>query len=126
MDTPRSILVIDDNEDLCGALKEALLIEGFDVECAFDGARAIELISQRQFDVILCDVWLPDMFGEFVAKYAQSTLPAARIVVMSAYSDIDPPSHPTWQFLEKPFSTSELVGLLQHPSSSAGVQSQSV
>jgi two-component system response regulator CpxR len=57
------ILVIDDDVELCGLLKQFLQREGFQVECAHEGRSGLELAAQGQVELVVLDVMLPGMDG---------------------------------------------------------------
>jgi CheY-like chemotaxis protein len=59
----QSILVIDDDENLTGAIAEALTEAGYRVICSGNSAEGLLLAQMQQPDVILCDVNLPDAQG---------------------------------------------------------------
>ncbi|MDD3810905.1 MAG: response regulator, partial [Bacteroidales bacterium] len=58
-----SILVIDDERSIRNTLKEVLEYEKHQVELAEDGVIGLEMISNNQYDVILCDIKMPRMDG---------------------------------------------------------------
>lgn len=65
----RKILVIDDEEDFCRALKKALEMKtSFQVLTATQGAEGIQLAKTQKPDVILLDIMMPGMFGTQVAE----------------------------------------------------------
>ena len=57
------ILVVDDEKTLVKGMKFNLENEGYEVECAYDGAAALELAREGRFDLILLDVMMPEMDG---------------------------------------------------------------
>ena len=57
------ILVVDDEKTLVKGMKFNLENEGYEVECAYDGASALELAREGRFDLILLDVMMPEMDG---------------------------------------------------------------
>ena len=57
------ILVVDDEKTLVKGLKFNLENEGYEVECAYDGAAALELAREGRFDLIILDVMMPEMDG---------------------------------------------------------------
>ena len=57
------ILVVDDEKTLVKGMKFNLENEGYEVECAYDGAAALELAREGRFDLIILDVMMPDMNG---------------------------------------------------------------
>jgi len=80
---PVNVLVVEDEESFIDALSVGLQREGFDLSVARDGAEAITLFSQNQFDVVLLDLMLPKVSGLDVCRSirAQSDVP---IIVVSA------------------------------------------
>ena len=57
------ILVVDDERTLVKGIKFNLENEGYEVECAYDGAAAVELAREGKFDLIVLDVMMPEVDG---------------------------------------------------------------
>ena len=57
------ILVVDDEKTLVKGMKFNLENEGYQVECAYDGAAAVELERNGKFDLLILDVMMPEMDG---------------------------------------------------------------
>ena len=57
------ILVVDDEKLLVKGMKFNLENEGYEVECAYDGAAAVELARDGKFDLIILDVMMPEVDG---------------------------------------------------------------
>ena len=57
------ILVVDDDKTLVKGMKFNLENEGYEVECAYDGAAALELAREGRFDLLILDVMMPEMDG---------------------------------------------------------------
>ena len=57
------ILVVDDEKTLVKGIKFNLENEGYEVECAYDGAAALGLAREGRFDLIILDVMMPEMDG---------------------------------------------------------------
>ena len=57
------ILVVDDEKTLVKGIKFNLENEGYQVECAYDGAAAVELARSERFDLIILDVMMPEVDG---------------------------------------------------------------
>ena len=58
------ILVVDDEKLLVKGVKFNLENEGYEVECAYDGAAAVELARNGRFDLIILDVMMPELDGQ--------------------------------------------------------------
>jgi two-component system, sensor histidine kinase len=62
--TPRRrILLVEDNADACATLADILRAEGHDVVCATDGREGLRLALGGHWDVIVCDIGLPELDG---------------------------------------------------------------
>lgn len=82
------ILVIDDERSIRNTLREILSYEKYEVEDAADGITAIELVKNNKYDVILCDIKMPQMDGmEVLEKILPLTL--APIVMISGHGTIE-------------------------------------
>ena len=57
------ILVVDDEKLLVKGIKFNLENEGYQVECAYDGAAAVELAREGQFDLLILDLMMPELDG---------------------------------------------------------------
>ena len=57
------ILVVDDEKLLVKGMKFNLENEGYEVECAYDGATAVELARSNRFNLIILDVMMPELDG---------------------------------------------------------------
>jgi signal transduction histidine kinase/CheY-like chemotaxis protein len=111
------LLVIDDETDICLVLQEALE-RSHDVISTTDAHRALELLAAGpRFDLILCDMRMPEMTGlDFHARLtAQDPAQARRVVLTSggffARPGVPPVVLPS-PLLEKPFTLQQVLSLL--------------
>lgn len=84
----RRVLIIDDEEKLRTLLARIINLEGFDVLQAADCNAALKKIEQNDFDIILCDVRLPDGNGVELAKKIKDTYAIPEIILLTAYGNI--------------------------------------
>lgn len=59
----KTILVVDDEPEICELVSEALREKGYEVLSAQNGKEALELASKHQLDLFILDIYLPDMDG---------------------------------------------------------------
>ena len=64
----KRILVVDDDELVRNYVTRALLSRGYDVTAAADGFSAVAIIEKEEFDLVICDLKMPDMRGEEVIR----------------------------------------------------------
>jgi class 3 adenylate cyclase len=85
------ILVVDDSETNRDILARRLMREGYEVECAADGARALEAVEERKFDLVLLDIMMPGLNGYQVLERLKATpeLHDIPVIMISALDEID-------------------------------------
>jgi two-component system, NtrC family, response regulator len=83
-----NILIIDDEEQLRKLLARILSLEGFVISEAADLKAAAHFMGRKVFDVILCDVKLPDGNGIGFIKTAKEKNPLAEVIMLTAYGNI--------------------------------------
>jgi DNA-binding response OmpR family regulator len=108
----RRILIVDDETPIQDFLARALTLEGYDISRAADGAAALDVVKREPPNLILLDMWLPNVSGEeFIRAYTASTKHPAPIIVMTAdhitFSNSDVAAA-VKGFLIKPFGLDEL------------------
>jgi len=86
MSQATSVLIVDDNVDLCDNLVDILDDRGYHAVAVPDGSQAIALVEQTPFDVILMDVKMPAMNGVETYKRIKRISPQAVVIMMTAYS----------------------------------------
>lgn len=78
------ILVVDDRPDVLGFMRAALEREGYQVEVAENGRRALALQRAHPADVLITDIFMPEADGlETIARF-RAEYPSTRIIAMSA------------------------------------------
>lgn len=85
------LLVVDDNDINRDMLSRRLERQGFTVECAENGRRAIEMLKGGGFDLVMLDILMPEMNGYQVLEYlkADKDLRHIPIIMISALDEID-------------------------------------
>ena len=109
----RSILLVEDEENLHEALKLNLELEGFDVTSAMDGAAALKAIEVEYFDLIIMDVMLPEMDGITVTETIRISNNEVPILILSAKNSsadrVLGLKKGADDYLTKPFNLEELL-----------------
>ena len=85
------LLIVDDNETNRDVLSRRLQMQGYSIETACDGARALEMVAARVFDLVLLDIMMPDMDGYEVLRRlkADEQTRALPVIMISALDDLD-------------------------------------
>jgi len=81
-----SLLIVDDNEKICELLSLRFRRNGYNTTTAADGKKAVDLLTQQSFDLILLDIEMPEMRGlEVLRVLRQSKSPTELpVIVISA------------------------------------------
>ena len=82
----KRVLVVDDEKLIVKGIRFSLEQDGMEVDCAFDGAEALEYAKKKEYDIVLLDVMLPEIDGFQVCQQIRefSNMP---IVMLTAKSD---------------------------------------
>jgi two-component system, OmpR family, response regulator MprA len=106
------LLVVDDDPALARTLRRALGVEGYDVECAGDGAEALQRLSAGRFDAVVLDVSMPRLDGLAVCRRMRERRDRTPVLMLTArdavgdrVSGLDAGAD---DYLIKPFALDEL------------------
>jgi len=110
------LLFVDDEPALRSLMAERLAERGFDVVEADSGQRAIELLDQFAFDIVVTDLRMPDIDGTRVIEAARERYPGIIAIVITGYGTVkdavDAIKRGASDFIAKPFKFDELVHVL--------------
>jgi two-component system OmpR family response regulator len=114
METARTVLVVDDNLDLCTLIQDFLQTKSFEVICARDGTEALGLLDSRDVDLAVVDLLLPGpISGDEVA--ARAVQRRAKVLTISGALASDSRGrdlrHP---HLAKPFRMASLLSAIEN------------
>jgi DNA-binding NtrC family response regulator len=112
--TASRILVVDDEADIRGLLKEILSEEGYDVEVAADASQARSSRASQVPDLVLLDIWMPDTDGiTLLREWSMTDGYECPVVMMSGHGTVETAVEATrlgaFDFVEKPLSLTKLL-----------------
>lgn len=112
------ILVVDDELSMRELLELMLVKEGYQVSCAENGRKAISLIKQTYFDLLLCDIRLGDITGIDVLKASKEQNQDTVVIMISAYATteaaVEAMNQGAYDFVPKPFNNDELIETIKN------------
>jgi UDP-3-O-[3-hydroxymyristoyl] N-acetylglucosamine deacetylase len=115
--SPRTILVVDDEDEIRQSLRGVLGDEGYAVIEAGDGRRALELVRSAEPDCVILDVWLPEIDGIALLEQIKAERPELPVVIICGHANIEAAVRATRlgaaDFIEKPFSLEALLGSIE-------------
>ncbi|MCF6192997.1 MAG: response regulator [Kangiellaceae bacterium] len=122
----KNILIVDDEPFVLRLMKQSLERDGYKVQTAYNGVKALDIIRENPPDVLITDVEMPRMTGEELCKKISEEMPDRKflIIVITSRTEIE---HRQWStsienlnFMEKPMSVRLLLGLLENHFSKYG------
>lgn len=107
------ILVIDDEKSIRSTLKEVLEYENHSVALAADGPEGLELLDKEHFDVVLCDIKMPQMDGIEVLEKIMAGNYDTQVIMISGHGTIDTAVEAikkgAFDFISKPLDLNRLM-----------------
>ncbi|MBT3048055.1 MAG: sigma-54 dependent transcriptional regulator [Candidatus Thiodiazotropha sp.] len=108
------ILVVDDEPDIRNLVKEILQDESYEVAMAEDGKSARQALRDRRPELILLDIWMPDVDGITLLKeWGDNEGLPCPVIMMSGHGTVETAVEATrlgaYDFLEKPLSLAKLL-----------------
>ena len=107
------ILVIDDEKSIRNALQEILTYEKFEVELAETGQEGLEKFTAGSFDVVLCDIKMPEMDGMEVLEKIYETGKDVQVIMITGHGNVETAVEAikkgAYDFIEKPLDLNRLL-----------------
>ena len=107
------ILIVDDERSIRNSLKEILTDEGYDVDVAENGVSACAMVEKEKYDVIFCDIKMPEMDGvETLTRLIAMGIDSA-VVMISGHGDIETAveciKKGAFDFIQKPLDLNRIL-----------------
>ncbi len=110
---PTKILVVDDEEKIRETLRGVLSDEGYEVADAGDGRSALEALRAERPDLVILDVWLPEIDGITLLEEIKRIHASLPVIIICGHANIEAAVRATRlgaaDFIEKPFSLEALL-----------------
>jgi DNA-binding NtrC family response regulator len=111
------IMVIDDEPLMRITVQDALVAEGYDVTAAETGEKGLTLLREKQPDILITDLKLPDVDGIQILKRVKTVTPETQVIMITAYGSIDSAvtamKEGASDYLTKPFAMDELLLIIK-------------
>ncbi|MFH0930927.1 MAG: sigma-54 dependent transcriptional regulator [Candidatus Zixiibacteriota bacterium] len=106
------IMVIDDEESMCRFMQIMLQKEGYEVTSTVSSKEALEEIKNKNYDLVIADLMMPEMNGLELLSRAKSISPNINFIVMTAYASVDTAIEAlkkgAFDYITKPFKVDEI------------------
>ncbi len=113
MTTKPKLLVIDDDVAGCDATSAMLGQRGFDAQCAYSGAHALDVLSCEEFAAVVTDLNMPGMSGIELCRRIHATQPDLPVILVTAFGSMETAVAAiragAYDFIAKPIQMQELL-----------------
>lgn len=113
-----SILIVDDEVPILNSLSKILEDEGYEVTVAKSGAEALKLMTTEPPDLLLLDIWMPEMDGLETLRRAREQAPRLPVMMMSGHGSIETAVKAiklgAYDYIEKPLSLENVTLRVRH------------
>ncbi len=112
------ILIIDDEPGIRTVLSDIIKDENHQVLTGGDGFEGLAILKEESIDLVILDVWLPNMGGIDVLKEIKKEYPNIEVIMISGHANIDIAVKAVklgaYDFLEKPLSLDKIINLIKN------------
>jgi DNA-binding NtrC family response regulator len=120
-----SVLVVDDDKDVCEYLADFLSNEGYAVQTVNDSRQAIETLRSGTFHVVIIDLMMPELSGIDLLGQIRRVDDDVAVIILTGYPSLDTATqsiqHDVSAYIRKPFSTDEFRGVIERIAKKKGL-----
>lgn len=110
-------LVVDDDRAMLDLMRFQLKDEGFEVSTAENGQKGLDFVQEKEFDIILTDLQLPDFSGIEMVKRCKEIAPDTEIIMVTGFGSMEKAIEATkagaFYYVEKPIDFEDLLVLIE-------------
>ncbi len=113
----KKVLIVDDESGMRHMLSVLLAREGYDIDTAQDGKEGLSKIKSNTYDLVLCDIRMPEMDGLTFLESTKNLNRQLPVIMMSAFGNVDTAIEAmkkgAYDYVSKPFKADEILLRLQ-------------
>lgn len=114
-DRKQRILVVDNDKAICWVLRKAFSDEGYDVDVAMDGKKALDMIDSSRYSLVVMDVMMPVMDGISALAQIREQPGRPETIIITAHSSmentVEAMKFGAFDYVVKPFDIDEVLDL---------------
>jgi len=118
MKEKRRVLVVDDENLILKIISDILLKEGYDVKTAFNCEKALQLLKEESFHVILTDIRMPEKNGIDLLEEVRTFNPDIPVIIMTGFASlvtaVEAVRYGAFDYLTKPLDYNKLKSVIKH------------
>ena len=107
------ILLVDDEQGILNTLTILLKSEGYETTAALGAEKALEILLENEFDLMISDIRMAPMNGMELLHIVHDQYPLMSVIMLTAYGQVDTAIEAdhlgAFEYVKKPFRTEELL-----------------
>ena len=110
------ILIADDESGIVDLIGQALVRRGHEVQTAYDGAKALELVKTQAYDLAFLDMTMPEVTGMEIVDYIKQNGIQTKTVIITGYVFVEgdfAKASGADDYLSKPFGFEEIEAIVK-------------
>ena len=113
----KTLLIVDDDDDILEVLSVYFLKQGYDVILAHDGDEAVQLLKYKAIDLVITDIRMPKMNGLSLLKHIRTKSNSLPVILMTGYelsrTELSCLSYQADAYISKPFTSEYLHNVIK-------------
>lgn len=110
--SPPSLLIVDDEEEVCELLSAYLRPQGYRIRISRTGTGAMEALREASPDVVILDLHLPQVPGEEIMRHVRENHPETEVIIITGFASLDSAlaaiKMGAFDYIVKPFKLGEI------------------
>jgi DNA-binding NtrC family response regulator len=123
-----TILIVDDEESVRDSLHSWFVDDGYYVECAEDAKKALSILDQKEFDIVLADIKMPGMDGMELHRRIKTMSREPVFIIMTAFASVDTAvqalKNGAFDYVTKPFDPDDLSHLIRNAATQVALKAE--
>ncbi|MFH0758130.1 MAG: sigma-54 dependent transcriptional regulator [Bacteroidota bacterium] len=123
-----SILIVDDEESVRDSLYNWFIDDGYRVETAENAKKALSLLDEKEFDIVLADIKMPGMDGMEMHRRIRALPRVPIVIIMTAFASVDTAvqalKEGAFDYVTKPFDPDDLSHLIRNAATQVALKAE--
>jgi DNA-binding NtrC family response regulator len=123
-----SILIVDDEESVRDSLYNWFLDDGYRVETSENAKKALSLLHEKEFDIVLADIKMPGMDGMEMHRRIRALPKVPIVIIMTAFASVDTAvqalKEGAFDYVTKPFDPDDLSHLIRNAATQVALKAE--
>ncbi len=125
-----SLLIVDDEDSVRDSLYNWFIDDGYQVECAEDAKKALAMLNEKDFDIVLTDIKMPGMDGMEMHRRIRALPHVPVVIIMTAFASVDTAvlalKEGAFDYVTKPFDPDDLSHLIRNAAAQVTLKAENV